>query len=312
MGVIARTAMIMERSDGRRSLDTTLLLIIALCTIMGLLDNSKAEVALPVVAYFATSLFYRGGVTLRQVGAATVGFFLMTALVGPMIHAFRGLGIQAMPWRQRMSLIERVVKDALARGDLKTYQQLASGQFRNGYYNYFGQGDRQMLLGRYASIQEIDPVIASVDRRGTVGGSVIWPSFERLLPSALDRDKPRYIEGYHLLVRLGLNDPRGGKYPTVPLLAQSYAGYGAIGVLVIPLFTFLGFMLVLKKLGWDLHRNVFAIFFFCVFIVVYSNQGDVGQYAHGALRTFPLLAAVLWLLNRISRRRAAERVSPAT
>jgi len=67
---------------------------------------------------FATSLFYRGGITLRQVAAAGSAFSLMTALVAPMIHAFRGLGIQAMPWRQRMSLIERVVKGRVARGDL--------------------------------------------------------------------------------------------------------------------------------------------------------------------------------------------------
>ena len=157
-----------------------------------------------------------------------------------------------------------------------------------------------MLLGRYASVQQIDPVIASVNRHGTLGGSVIWPSFARALPSFIYPDKPRYIESYRLLVHLGLINPEGGKYPTVPLVAQSYAGFGVVGLLLIPFLTFLGYLLALKKLGWKLYRNVFTTFFFCVFTVVYANQGDFGQYAGSVLRGFPLLAAVLWLLMRIA------------
>lgn len=299
MAVIARTAMVLERSDNRHSVDYKLGLILVACVAMGLIDNSKAEVALPIAAYFAASLFYRGGITLRQAAAGTFGVVLMAAVIGPMMHAYRALGIQQMPWQQRVPLIEHGIKDVLARGDLKRYDELASGQFLAGYYDYFGKGSGQMLLGRYASIQQIDPVIASVSRHATVGGSVIWPAFARLVPSSIYPDKPRYIEAYGLLIHLGLIDPEGGKYPTVPLLAQSYAGYGVVGLVVIPFFAFLGLLLALKKLGWRLYRNVFAIFFFCVFIVVYANQGDLGQYAGTVLRTFPLLAAVLWLVTRM-------------
>lgn len=301
MAVIARTAMVMELTDGRRSVDGKLFMILLACVVMGLIDNSKAKVALPIVAYFATGLFYRGGVTLRQVAAGTLGLIIMSTFVGPMIHVFRGLGIQVMPWQQRVALIERGVKDALVGGNLASYREVVSGEFRSGYYDYFGQGGGQMLLGRYASIQQIDPVIATVTQRGTIGGTVIWPSFARLVPSSIYPDKPLYIEAYGLLVHLGLIDPQGGKYPVVPLLAQSYAGYGVVGLLLIPFFTFLGFVLALKKLGWRLHRNVFGIFFFCVFVVVYANQGDLGQYAEAVLRNFPLLAAVLWLLTHIHR-----------
>jgi hypothetical protein len=299
MAVIARTAMVMERTDDRRSLDTQLFLILLACVAMGLIDNSKSEVALPIVAYFATCLFYRGGAPLRQVVVGVLGLVIMAALVGPMIHAFRGLGIQDMPWQQRVTLIERGVKDALARRDFASYEKLASGQFLSGYYDYFGQGGGQMLLGRYASIQQIDPVIASVGRHNTLGGTVIWPTFGRLLPSFVYPDKPRRIEGYRLLVQLGLIDPEGGKYPTVPLLAQSYAGYGILGLLVIPFLAFLGLLLALKKLGWTLYRNVFAIFFCCVFTVIYANQGGLAEYAGAVLRNFPLLGGVLWLAIRL-------------
>ena len=201
------------------------------------------------------------------------------------------------------------VTDALVHGDVKFYRQVvsevASLDFGSGYYDYFGKGSGQMLLGRYASIQQIDPVIATVNRRGFRGGSVIWPAFPRLLPTFVYPNKPRDMESLVLLVQLGIMDPEGNKYPTVPLLAQSYAGYGITGVLVIPFLVFVGFLLALKKLGWNLHRNVFAIFFLCVFLVVYANQGDLGQYAEAVLRSFPLLAATLWLVSRRYRGRGS-------
>jgi len=96
------------------------------------------------------------------------------------------------------------------------------------------------------------------------------------------------------------------------LLAQSYAGYGVVGVVLIPLLTFTAFLLALRKLGWNLHRNVFGIFFFCVFIVVYANQGDLSQYAGSVLRNFPLLAALLWWLTRICRVRIRQFTAPAS
>jgi len=216
-----------------------------------------------------------------------------------MIHTFRVLGIQDLPWRQRVTLIQRGIEDVLASRDLERYQKLATGDFLQGYYNYFGGGSGQMLLGRYASIQQMDPVIATAGRQGVLGGDVVWTAFPRLLPSFVYPDKPRYIEGYHILVQLGIIDPEGGKYPTVPLVAQVYAAYGVSGLVVIPFLTFLGFLLTLKKFGWQLYRNVFAIFFFCVFIVVYTNQADMAEYAEAALRTFPLLALLLWTLIRI-------------
>jgi hypothetical protein len=226
---------------------------------------------------------------------------LMITIIGPMVHVYRGLGIQNLPWRQRAELLERGVKNVVANRNIDRYRQIASAGSASGYYNYFGEGRGQMILGRYASIQYVDPVIAMVNRHGIVGGSVIWPAFTRLLPTFIDPEKPRQIESYRLLVHLGLITPPGGKYSTVPLLAQSYAGYGTVGLLLIPFVAFAGFLVALKKLGWRLHRNVFGIFFFSVFTVVYANQGDLAQYAGAVFRGFPLLALTLLLLTHIYR-----------
>jgi hypothetical protein len=295
MAVIARTAMLLEKSGDRRSLDGKLTLIMAASVFMGLLNDHKTDTALPVVSYFATLLFYRRGLSRRAVLVLITGGALFVAVVAPTIHVLRALGEQQMSLGQRVSFVINNFPNLVTHPD---EFNSVTAQFANYYYDYFGgNGTGQMLLGRYASVQQIDPVIASVNARGPRGGSAVWPALFRLLPSFISPNKPKFTEAYQTLVYYGLIDPRGGKYPTLPLAGQSYAAYGVPGLLVIPFVTFFGFLLVIKKLGWNLHRNVYAIFFFCDFVVVYANQGELGQYAGATLRNFPMYAAVFLLVK---------------
>ena len=184
---------------------------------------------------------------------------------------------------------------------------MLASKFDGGYYNYFGGNGRgQMLLGRYASVQQIDPVIAQVNARGTMGVAAVAPALARQLPSFIYPNKPQVSEAYVILVHYGLVDPAGGKYPTLPLAGQAYAGFGFPG----PLYCrslFPRAFLALKKFGWDLHRNVFAIFIFSEFIVVYASQGDLIQYAGLVLRVMPEFVLVFWLLQVFSRLRMRRR-----
>jgi hypothetical protein len=308
MAVIARTALLLERSGNQRSMDGTLGLMLLTCASFGLVDNAKTDVALPVVSYFVTVLFYRRSAPLRVVvafGAASIVFVLA---VGPLIHVYRWMDIQQISLRERVQLLGQGLESSLQQRDFGWTSQLVLGQFEDEYYDYFGGGEGQMLVGRYASVQQVDPIIAQINRQGPLGGSVVWPSLWQHLPRFIYSDKPEFGESYWIVVYLGLIDPAGGKFPTVPLVAQTYAGYGMIGLLTIPLVTFLIFLLILKKLGWNLNRNVYAIFFFCQFVIVYANQGDLSQYAGAALRGFPsfaLIFVVLGLASRIGSHRGA-------
>ena len=311
MAVIARTAMLLEQSDSRRSFDGRLALILGVSVILGLIDNSKTATALPVVSHFATTLFYRRGLRLRTVIIFTIGAILFSGIVAPVIHALRAAGQQEMTINQRIDLITATGSDLLKKA--QTFDQIgrsADERFSGGYYEYFGgNGAGQMLVGRYASVQQIDPVIDAVDSHGTRGGEALWPALFRLVPSFIYPDKPEYGESYHTLIYYGFVDPEGGKFPTLPLAGQAYASYGYFGLLTIPFFTFLGFLLVVKKLGWQIHRNVYAIFFFCDFVIVYANQGDFGQYMGTTLRNFPLFALVFWLIAQAARVRISRRIS---
>jgi hypothetical protein len=308
MAVIARTALLLERSGNQRSMDVWLGLMLLTCAFFGLVDNAKTDVALPVVSYFVTVLFYRRSVPLRVVVAFAAASIVFVLVVGPLIHVYRWMDIQQVPLAERVQLLRDGLESSLQQRDFGWTSQLVLGQFEQDYYDYFGGGEGQMLIGRYSSVQQVDPIVAQINRQGTLGGSVVWSSLWQHLPRFLYPDKPEFGESYGIVVNLGLIDPAGGKFPTVPLVAQAYAGYGLIGLLTIPFVTFLILLLVLKKLGWNLSGNVYAIFFFCQFVIVYANQGDLSQYGGAALRGFPLFALIFVALgwaSRIGIRRSA-------
>ncbi|PYR93206.1 MAG: hypothetical protein DMF84_09410 [Acidobacteria bacterium] len=303
MAVIARTAMLLERSGFRQTFDLWLgsMFVVSVC--LGLIDNTKTSAALPIVSYIATVFFYRRGLPLATIAAAIVGWIAFAIVIGPLIHGLRALGQRDLSVNERVELITSTTARLIhERGEFEDLRAIGDGQFGEGYYNYFGgNGAGQMLLGRYASVQQIDPVIAAVNRRGPQGGEALWPAVTRLMPSFINPDKPQYIPAYTTVVYYGLVDPAGGKYPSLPLAGQAFAGYGIQGLLTVPFLTFLAFFLVAKKWGWQLYRNVYAIFFFCDFVIVYTSQGDFGHYSGAVLRNFPLFTMTFWSIAKCFR-----------
>lgn len=314
MAVIARTALLLLRGGHRWNLDVSLVLMMAAALLMGFLDNEKTAAALPVVGHFLTVLFFRRGLPWRSVVLLAAGAIVFVAFLAPVIHALRAMGQQQLDLGQRMEfVVQHLTQLAADPAGLDEFDELAAQQFERGYYDYFGgEGKGQMLLGRFVSVQQIDPVIAAVDRSGPRSGDAVWPALARLAPGFLLPGKPEFTEAYHTLVHYRLIDRQGGKFPTLPLAGQSYAAYGWVGVALIPFFTFLAFFLAIRKLGWNLYQNVYAIFFLCSFVLIYSSQGDFGQYMGAVLRNFPLLTVVFCLIRLSYRLRFTKRTPAAT
>lgn len=300
MAAIARTAMLLEQTQNRRAFDNRLSLIIAVGVFFGLVDNQKTEAMMPVISHLTTTIFYRRGVSVRVLAILIVCGVLFMGVIAPVVHGLRVLGQQQMNTNERIDLVTSNISSLLvASEEFDRLKRAAEGQFLSSHYNYFGgDGDYQMVLGRYASVQQIDPVIAEAGRQGTIGGAAIWPGLTRMLPRFLYPDKPEFRDSYYTLVYYYLINPLGGKFPTLPLAGQVYAAYGLIGLLIIPFITFFGFLTILKKLGWQLYRNVYAVFFFCEFILS-AHQDDFSDYAGAALRTFPLFSIIFLFLSRL-------------
>ena len=312
MAVIGRTALVLERTSYRRSVDLVLAIMICAAIVLGLLSDTKTSAAYPVVAYFATLIFYRRGLSRRQAAFMTVAGTVFVIVVAPLVHVWRGQGLQHLGVRARVQLVAQSIQDVANDAPrVSDFQAVVESGFRGGYYDYFGSNGRgQMLLGRYASVQQIDPVIAQAGSQGTMGSTVISAALMRLLPSFLYPNKPQPSEAYSVLVHFGLIEPSAGKYPTLPLAGQAFAAYGLPGVISISFIVFLGVLLSLKKYGWDLYQNPFAVFIFSEFIVVYAAQGDLAQYVGLVVRAMPVYFAVFWLLLQGPRLRI-RRANPS-
>lgn len=293
MAVIARTAMILKTSQNRRTLDAPLIGILIVCVSLGLVDNSKAQSAYPVISYFATVFFLTGRLPLRHLAALVIGGVFAVSLLFPLIHVWRKGGVQDMPIADRLSMMQDHLSGLFSQsGDGVAYvQRHAATAFVGGYYDYFGGGG-QMLLGRYTSVQQVDPVIMMAHDHGYMGVKILWHSVERLIPSFLHPSKPRTTAAFDIVVHYRLYNPMGGKYPTVPAAGQAFASYGYVGVMVGCFFTFLLFFLSYRLLAWNMQNNIFAIFFFCGFVIVHAGQGSINHYLGAALRGFPLYAIV--------------------
>lgn len=326
MAVIARTALLLERSNNRRTFDLWLCLILATGIGMGLIENHKLVAALPVVTYFVTVFFFRKGLPARHVWVLVAGAFLFIFFAVPMIQTLRIRGIQGKSFQQRieivgtttMNLVERPLQTRrnLHKAMLSKFHNIAQDRENRDSYSYYGQsGSNQALLERFSSVQRVDAAIIQSDEQGSLGGDFIWTAFPRLLPSSVFSAGPKYSEPYRIYVYYGLQGWWGSKHPVLPLTGQVYATYGFSGLLIIPFFTFVAFFIALKKLGWNLYRNVYAIFFFCYFAITKTNQADFMHFIAAVLRNFPLLAAALLsisLLYWFSRRLRAFRKTPAT
>src|SRR5690606_23777208 len=111
MAIVARTAYALERSGGRTSVEPGLICILLICVAIGVLDNAKTRVMLPLVTYFATTFFYGGHITKRQISVALLAGAALVFLVSPMIHTYRALGIQDKPWSDKLTLLQHGVRD---------------------------------------------------------------------------------------------------------------------------------------------------------------------------------------------------------
>jgi hypothetical protein len=309
MAVIAGTAKVLEETQNRRSWNPTTLVFVVGGVFVGLIDNQKTQAALPVVAYFATTVFYRRGVNRGPILVLAICGVAFSALLAPTVHALRAMGQQSLSLNERIEFVADTTLQLLERPEqLMVIEQLAQGQFTNFYYNYLGDsGTSQMLLGRYVNIQQIDPVVAQVNRRGPMGGDAVWPGLVRLLPGFLYGEKSEYREEFLTVLHYGLISPDAGRFPTLPIAGQAYAAYGVWGVLLIPFASFLLLGLVVKKFGWSTNRNIFGIFFFIHFVVVYANQGSFGQYVGTALRSLPIFMLLFLAMLHVAHIGVARR-----
>lgn len=304
LGIVCRTAYVILQSRGRKHIDSVVLLMLLVSTAFGIFMNGRGNTAMPCLYFFATLLFFKGKLPLRYVVALCCGAFLFT-LVAPAILVFRYMGLRDLPLGEEVKAFEYALPMML---NPEEYA-FKTGQLGRevGYYSYFGGTKGQVVLGRFASIQQIDPAISKTDDGQPLGSELFFDAFRELLPTFIDPDKPTVNNSFLILTRQGLTSAAQGLYPTLPLAGEIYSLFGMWGVLSIPFGIFLAYALVLKKIGWGLYGNAYSIYILCS-TVSHVHDGALEAYLGGIFRGLPLLTLLVWLLMKSYQFVAQKRV----
>jgi hypothetical protein len=286
----------MLRSDGKRLLDPILIVILVAATFSGVLSTGKSETAIPSLCFVATVLFFKGRLPWRYVAALVGGIALYLAIT-PIMLTFRYMGFGAMSLDKEIDVIENMAPTLLD-GDVLSVLASKHAHTRSLAYDYYGDnGKGQLILGRFSSIQQIDPIIYAAEIRGTLGGEIILDGFRANTPKFINPNKPAEITGLTVTKSLGVFRG-GGSRPTVPFAAIVYAAYGTMGVILIPLATFLAYLLMLKKICWDIRGNIFAIFL----LVTQVDGIHSAEFRHivgYVMRDMPLLVITVLLMQKL-------------
>lgn len=297
LGIIGHTSLLMLRSGGRRMIDATLLVVLCVTMLSGILSTGKSELAYPFVCFFMTIIFFKGKLPRRYLAALVAGLIFFLA-VTPIMLTFRYMGLRSLPLAREIEVFEYMLPTLLNIDELSLLAA-KHAHMKSVYYDYYGNHEGQLILGRFSSIQQNDPIINAIDMRGTVGGQIFIDGIRMRLPKFLDADKPTETPGFALIKAIGISNGQGGSRPTVPMVAMVYAAYGMEGLVWIPFLLFLVYFLALKKIGWYIPGNVFSIFLLSVCVLVINGMGFDG-YVGFVFRDMPLVCGSVLIMQWVA------------
>ncbi|MBN1558893.1 hypothetical protein JW998_01495 [candidate division KSB1 bacterium] len=309
MGIVAATAYVLLASQKRKSLNKWVVLMLLTGSVMGLVESRKIILGLTFGYYFFTSLVYRKTLTAKQVVVGMLLLLFVFFIFGPIVHMYRN-ELWFVPFDQRMDyLISNAGKMTQSEYLIDYFFLVISRENALYHYQYFGQN--LLFIDRFATIQHNDIVVESFLNRAEMGAHILWRGFDLILPGFMNPNKSIISLEDQITWELGLRKYGVVGFPTVPLIACSFAATKWIGLAFIPLIVFTLLFIVIKKIGSNIDRNVFAIFFI-VPILLNAHQWSYSQYIVRIFRIYPVQIVILLLIvffyrNVIGRMRISKR-----
>ncbi len=291
MGIIARTAYLAITSHGRKFLDLTLFFLLLFKKIVGILAFVKEATAVPWLCFFSTIIFFTRKLPRRYATFLIVSGIFFTLLVAPLIHILRGLQLREASLTKEVDLMEYYLPLLLQPDRFSFFA--ARAESSNNYYHYFGSPKANVLLPRFTSVQQIDPVIAAADAGDKIDKNLALAAVEANLPKFLAPNKPTDTIADTILVREGYVPIYSkGNYPTLPFSGEMYAIFGWGGITAGVFGVFFIYLLVLKKVGWNLYCNIFSIFLFGSSLY-HSNEQSMEDFVGHIIRVFPAYVLII-------------------
>ena len=157
---------------------------------------------------------------------------------------------------------------------------------QQSFLNYYDRPAN--ILERASLVEHVDVIIDGIDRvrRHYLGLDSIKIGLSWVLPRFLNPQKSvGWSIGDWLYSEVGIPTVMGG-YATVPLIAEGYASFCWLGAFLFPVFFATPIFLILKKIGWSLKGNIWAIYILLRFHNSFV-EGDSGAYLITLFRFLP-------------------------
>lgn len=300
MAIVAGTAHVLITSENEKSINTWVVIMLLTGILMGLVESRKMLLALSFGYYFATSFFYRKRFTTKQIVVTILLVLFAFFIFGPIVHVYRN-ELWFLPFDKRIDyLMSNANKMIQVDFLIEYFRNVIERESFMYHYQYFGQN--LMFFDRFATIQHNDIILDSFLNRPEMGAEIYGRGFDMILPSFINASKNVISLEDQITWELGLRTYGVVGFPTVPLIACTFAATKWIGLAFIPLLVFIVLFLFLKKIGANLYANVFTIFFF-VPVFLNAHQWSYPQYILRLFRIFPvqiiLLMIIVWFYNKI-------------
>lgn len=311
--LICATVSHIYRTHGKSTLSVTGIVLLSLCFVMSIVSNDKRVLAYGLLAYTLPCVYVRGKITRKQLVLGCLALIFIVEIFAPLVQTLRQEGIRYMSFPQRIEFAIQEVPKLLEPQNRQKLDKAVEAASADSYTDYFGQSQSNMLLlGRFVALQYVDPVVGAVQAPGShQGGWVITQALTASLPHILYPDKPLFSDQDQLTWKLGIRRYGVVGFPVVPLVAESYAIYGWISVILVPFFVFFVLLLALKKLGWSLQDDIFAIFFL-VQLALGVHQFSLEQWVSFLSRDVSVVVVAIYLLQILTRIKMGARPSSST
>lgn len=301
LGLIFALARNASLSKRMRSLDWRLAILVAAEVALAAVSNRRMPIINLLLCFLLAKVSFDARIRWRQVGLFAAAMAVFSLFVTPVLLYVRGFRSH-LGWSQRVALTVHAAENW--RATLLHYRAVTDiGEHPAWFLDYYGAPEN--VLQRVSLVNHVDAVKGASDGYGRLGARYLLLSFNQAIPRIFNPDK---LQGCSLgcLEFRALGFPSAGPYSTLPLIGEGYADFGWIGAFCFPLFLGFAMLIVTKKLsGWDLHNNVWAIFF----LIIVSNpyvEGTLSQYSVLILRTIPQDLLVIWILRWLSALRLKQ------
>jgi hypothetical protein len=186
-----------------------------------------------------------------------------------------------------------VFRNAKVLNDLR--ERIIQSQSFLDYY-----GEPRNVLERASFVEHVDVIIGGIDRSKYKGFESVQIGLGRLLPRFINPNKSvGWSLGDKIYNEIGISTTLGG-FSTIPLIADGYASFGWLGAFLFPILFATPILLILRKIGWSLTENIWAIYFILRFHNSFVEHAS-GGYLLILIRYLPQDLLLLLALNYFSR-----------